>query len=255
MAAELLPLARRAGSAILSHYRRVSEVAWKEDRSPVTAADREAEAIIREGLLRLAPSFPVVAEEAVAGGEVPELGSGPFWLVDPLDGTREFLSANGEFTVNIALVEDRRPVLGLVLAPALGRGWLGIPGHGAFSVEEEGRRGIRVRTAQPGRLAAVVSRSHEDAATRAWLVRHRIARTVHAGSALKFCVLAEGRADVYPRFGPTMEWDTAAGQAVLEAAGGTVVTARGEPLRYRKPEFRNPAFIAYGGLSPFPSPS
>lgn len=248
---ELLAIARRAGEAILRIYEGEIETRAKADRSPVTAADEAAEAIILEALSRLTPEIPVVAEEAVAAGCLPQVGSGPFWLVDPLDGTREFLSRNGEFTVNIALVHDRRPVVGIVLAPALGVAWAGRHGKGAQRIDAKGTSAIRVRKADRQRLVAVASRSHRDPETDAWLCRHRIADTVSAGSSLKFCTLAEGRADVYPRFGPTMEWDTAAGQAVLEAAGGSVTTVEGEPLLYGKPGFRNPGFIAWGGLEPF----
>lgn len=247
----LLALARRAGEATLRYYRADTEVRSKGDASPVTAADEVAEAIILETLGRLYPQIPVVAEESVAAGRVPEVGGGPFWLVDPLDGTKEFLTQNGEFTVNIALVEDRRPVAGVVVAPAFGTAWTGMRGRGAHRHEPHGTSRISVRRADPARLVAVASRSHRDAETDAWLSRHGIADTVPAGSSLKFCTVAEGRADVYPRFGPTMEWDTAAGQAVLEAAGGRVLTVSGEPLVYAKPGFRNPGFIAWGGLEPF----
>ncbi len=248
----LLPLVQRAGAAILRHYAGEIETAYKADRSPVTAADQEAEEILVEGLRRLTPEIPVVAEEAVAAGRIPEVGDAPFWLVDPLDGTREFLSRNGEFTVNLGLVRGRRPVFGIVMAPARGCIWVGIADRGAFRREKGERVAIRVRAADPAQLVAVASRSHRDPETDAWLRAHAVARTISAGSSLKFCAVAEGRADVYPRFGPTMEWDTAAGHAVLAAAGGRVVTVTGEPLAYAKPGFRNPGFIAYGGLEPFP---
>jgi 3'(2'), 5'-bisphosphate nucleotidase len=248
---ELLAVARRAGEAILRIYAGEVERRAKADRSPVTAADEAAEEIILEALARLSPEVPVVAEESVAAGRVPDVGTRPFWLVDPLDGTREFLTKNGEFTVNIALVEDRVPTFGVVLAPALDVAWTGRRGHGAQRIDGEGPRPVAVRRADPARLVAVASRSHRDPETDAWLARHGIAETVPAGSSLKFCTVAEGRADVYPRFGPTMEWDTAAGQAVLEAAGGRVLTVDGGPLLYAKPEFRNPGFVAWGGLEPF----
>lgn len=252
---ELLELARRAGRAILRFYGGGTQARAKADASPVTVADEAAEAIILEALTKRYPEVPVVAEESVAAGRVPEVDGRPFWLVDPLDGTREFLTGNGEFTVNIALVEERRPALGVVVAPARAVAWTGVRGRGARRHDADGVRTIAVRPADSARLVAVASRSHRDAETDAWLARHGIVETVAAGSSLKFCAVAEGRADVYPRFGPTMEWDTAAGQAVLEAAGGRVVTVHGEPLLYAKPEFRNPGFVAYGGLEPFPPDS
>ncbi len=249
--AALLTIAQEAAAATLRFYEGETETRYKADRSPVTAADEAAEAIILEGLARLLPELPVIAEEEVAAGRIPDIGAGPFWLVDPLDGTKEFLSKNGEFTVNIGLVEEGRPVLGVVRAPALEVSWYAAEGHGAFRRDRGGERPIAVRRADPARLVAVASRSHRDAETDAWLRRHGIAETVAAGSSLKFCVIAEGGADVYPRFGPTMEWDTAAGHAVLAAAGGKVVTLEGAPLSYGKPSFRNPGFVAYGGLDPF----
>ncbi len=251
--AALLAVADRAAEATLRFYGGEAGTRYKADRSPVTDADEAAEAIILEELRRLTPEVPVIAEEAVAAGHVPETAGGLFWLVDPLDGTKEFLSGNGEFTVNIGLVEAGRPILGVVRAPALATSWYAAEGYGAYRRDREGERRIAVRRADPARLVAVASRSHRDAETDAWLSRHGIAETVAAGSSLKFCVIAEGRADVYPRFGPTMEWDTAAGHAVLSIAGGRVVTVEGEPLGYGKPAFRNPGFVAYGGLEPFPA--
>jgi 3'(2'), 5'-bisphosphate nucleotidase len=177
---------------------------------------------------------------------VPEVDDGLFWLVDPLDGTKEFISRNGEFTVNIALVEGRDPVLGVVLAPARGKVWWGAVGHGAMMRDAAGERPIAVRKRPAEGAVAVASRSHSDAATEAFLDEQRVAERISAGSSLKFCLVAEGRADLYPRFGPTMEWDTAAGNAVLAAAGGKVTTTDGAPFRYRKPGFRNPEFIASG---------
>ena len=251
----LLPLVARAAERILEIYAQDFDHRLKADRSPVTEADEAAEALILAGLQRLTPDWPVVAEEAVARGEVPRVEAGPFWLVDPLDGTREFLARRGEFTVNIGLARAGAVVLGVVAAPALGVCWYGAAGVGAFRREGDGEaRPIRVRPADPARLVAVASRSHRDAATDAWLQRHGIRETVAAGSSLKFCTVAEGRADVYPRFGRTMEWDTAAGQAVLEAAGGRVTTIDGARLTYGKPGFANPGFIAWGGLEPFAQP-
>jgi 3'(2'), 5'-bisphosphate nucleotidase len=242
----LVALADRAGAVILDHYGRETQARAKADRSPVTAADEAAEAVILAGLADLAPEIPVVAEEEVAAGRVPGLDSGPFWLVDPLDGTREFLSRNGEFTVNIALIEDRRPVLGVVTAPALDKAWWGAAGAGAWARDEGGTRPIAARPRPLRGVVALASRSHGDAETDAFLASEGVAGRINAGSSLKFCLLAEGVADLYPRFGPTMEWDTAAGHAVLAAAGGSVSTRDGAPLLYQKPGFRNPAFIARG---------
>jgi 3'(2'), 5'-bisphosphate nucleotidase len=242
---ELVALADAAGRVIMRHYHEGTEVSQKADKSPVTAADEAGEAIILEGLARLAPEIPVVAEEAVAKGHSPAVGDGPFWLVDPLDGTKEFIQKRGEFTVNIGLVEGRLPVLGVVLAPAIDTAWWGAVGHGATRRRAGVTERIAVRpTPGPGGLIAVASRSHRDAETDAWLAAHGITETIACGSSLKFCAVAEGRADVYPRFGPTMEWDTAAGHAVLRAAGGEVVTTQGAPFGYAKPDFRNPGFIA-----------
>lgn len=243
---EVIAIAERAGAVILEHYRGSIKARAKADASPVTAADEAGEAVILAGLRELAPGIPIVAEEEVAAGRMPELGDGPFWLVDPLDGTKEFLSRNGEFTVNIGLIESRQPVLGVVLAPAKGLAWWGTVGQGACRREDGAVARIRARPRPAKGMVAVASRSHRDAETDAWLKQQGIEDTVSAGSSLKFCLVAEGKADVYPRFGPTMEWDTAAGHAILRAAGGRVATTSGEPFLYHKPGFRNPGFIAYG---------
>ncbi len=247
--ADLLPkivtLADQAGGVIMDHYRGDIEVKTKADASPVTAADEAGEAVILEGLSKLAPKIPVVAEEKVAAGDIPDLDDGPFWLVDPLDGTKEFISKNGEFTVNIALVDSEGPVLGVVLAPAREKAWWGWRGHGAHMRDPAGNvTPIQVRPAPAGGLTAVASRSHSDAATEDFLDKAGVVERTSAGSSLKFCLVAEGRADLYPRFGPTMEWDVAAGHAVLLAAGGHVTTLDGAPFLYRKPDFRNAGFIA-----------
>lgn len=243
---QLLALADRAGAVILEHYAGDTAVSTKADQSPVTAADDAAERVILAGLRELTPEIPVVAEEAVSRGEIPDLGKGTFWLVDPLDGTREFISKNGEFTVNIGLVEDGRPVLGVVTAPAKGLAWWGAVGRGAWRREHDQVSTIGVRAKPDAGQVAVASRSHRDAATDSYLAERGIEDTVSAGSSLKFCLVAEGKADVYPRFGTTMEWDTAAGHAVLSAAGGKVAAVSGEPLAYAKPSFRNPGFVAEG---------
>ena len=244
---EIVALAERAGAVILEYYQGDVAVRAKADTSPVTAADEAAEAVILARLAELTPDIPVVAEETVAAGHVPDLDAGPFWLVDPLDGTKEFLSRNGEFTVNIALIEGREPILGVVLAPARARVWWGARGKGATTRDAEGRtRPIAVRAAPENGLVAIASRSHRDPETQAFLDQAGVAECISAGSSLKFCLVAEGRADLYPRFGRTMEWDVAAGHAVLSAAGGRVTTRDGAPFCYRKPGFENPAFIARG---------
>jgi 3'(2'), 5'-bisphosphate nucleotidase len=243
----MVAIADEAGKIVLEHYAEGTEVRTKADASPVTAADEAAETLILAGLDRLAPKIPVVAEERVSQGDIPDLADGRFFLVDPLDGTKEFLTRNGEFTVNIALIEGDRPRMGVVLAPARGLAWWGLVGEGAHRQEGDEVRPIGVRPRPEGGLVAIASRSHRDAATEAFLERAGVSETISAGSSLKFCLVAEGRADVYPRFGPTMEWDTAAGQAVLEAAGGRVTTPDGAPFRYQKPDFRNGPFVAWGG--------
>jgi 3'(2'), 5'-bisphosphate nucleotidase len=242
---DIVALADRAGAVIMEHYRGEVEVKTKADASPVTAADEAGEAVILEGLATLTPAIPVVAEEKVAAGDIPDLDAGPFWLVDPLDGTKEFISKNGEFTVNIALIGNEGPVLGVVLAPARERAWWGLLGAGAYVRDADGQATpIQVRTAPARGLTAVASRSHSDAATEAFLDKVGATERMSAGSSLKFCLVAEGKADIYPRFGPTMEWDVAAGHAVLVAAGGHVTTLDGAPFVYRKPDFRNSGFIA-----------
>ncbi len=239
-------LAEQAGAEVLSVYETAFRVRDKEDASPVTDADERAERVILAGLARLAPEIPVVAEESVAAGHVPDVSGGRFFLVDPLDGTREFVSRNGEFTVNVALVQAGRPVAGVVHLPALGETYFS-DGSGAFRSRGGGApEAIRCRPPAPDGLVVVASRSHRDERTDAFLRGYRVKRLISAGSSLKLCRLAEGAADMYPRLGRTMEWDIAAGQAVLEAAGGSVRTLDGHPLRYGKPGFDNPHFVARG---------
>ncbi len=240
-----------AGERILEIYDEPLEVRRKDDSSPVTEADEEGERIILAGLGPLTPDIPVVAEESVAAGQIPDISGGTFWLVDPLDGTKEFISHNGEFTVNIALIHDRRPVLGIVYAPAAGRLFIGLEDHASAEIKPQGgdwgpAEPICVRRPPQGGLTVVASRSHRDAQTEAFIETLDVGEIKSAGSSLKLCLVAAGEADIYPRFGPTMEWDIAAGHAVLAAAGGTLVTAEGKPFTYAKPDFRNPGFIAYG---------
>ena len=241
-------LARTAAQEIMRIYAGDLGERTKADKSPVTDADHVAEEIIVRGLRALTPDTPVVAEEEMAAGRVPKLNGGPFWLVDPLDGTKEFIKRNGEFTVNIALIEDGRPTLGIVLAPATETLWRGAAGLGADKSDKGGAfTAITTRRAPPGGLVACASRSHAIYSDLdIWFRSNNltVADRVQAGSSLKFCLIAEGKADIYPRFGPTNEWDTAAGQGVLEAAGGEVVTTDGRPLAYGKPRFSNPHFIA-----------
>lgn len=247
-------LALAAGRIVLEVYGRDFSVTAKDDASPVTEADQRAEALITPALQALLPAVPVVAEEAATAGlsrTADALGN-RFWLVDPLDGTREFIDRNGEFTVNVALVEDGQPVLGVVLAPALGRLYLGARGVGAFVQQGDdagSRRAIACRPPPARGLTVLASRSHADrAALDAFLAPYRVAQFVSAGSSLKLCRIAEGEADLYPRLGRTMEWDIAAGQAVLEAAGGQVRDLQGRPLRHGKPGFENPHFVASGPI-------
>jgi 3'(2'), 5'-bisphosphate nucleotidase len=238
---------RDAGAAIRAVRRRGFEVERKGDESPVTEADRAAEAIILAGIARLAPGLAVIAEEEVAAGRVPAVG-GSFFLVDPLDGTKEFVRGGDDYTVNIGLVVDGTPVLGLVYAPEQDRLFAGLVGATAYVEGPAGiRADLKVRTpAQP--MVVVASKSHLNAATVAYLekVAPGTERT-SVGSSLKFCLVAEGRADFYPRLSPTSEWDTAAGHAVLLAAGGRVDGPDGQRLRYGKPLFLNKGFTATSG--------
>jgi len=247
---QVLRIAQDAGQAIMAIYNTLSgaagEVSYKADGSPLTQADLAAHRVIARGLAQLTPDVPVVSEEDSAS-EVFRKPTGRFWLVDPLDGTKEFVARNGEFTVNIALIEDGRPVLGVVVAPALGQSYWGSAGQDAWRDAGGKVEPIHVATAQQraGRPVRVLaSKSHLNEETRAYLQQLGPHELVQAGSSLKFCRMAEGSADLYPRLGPTCEWDTAAGQAVLEAAGGAVQDRHGAPLCYGKPTSANPAFVA-----------
>jgi 3'(2'), 5'-bisphosphate nucleotidase len=246
-------IALEAGRAIMAVRGSPADVRSKPDGSPVTQADIEADRIITQRLATLLPDIPVVTEEATETHGFS--GSGRFILVDPLDGTREFSSGRDEFTVNIALIERSAPVVGAVYAPALNR--LYLAGASAFRAELRpteampalsAMRSLRTRAVSTEALRAVASHSHLDAATRHWLETRSIGDLRSTGSSLKFCIIAEGEADVYPRLAPTMEWDTAAGHAVLAAAGGCVVGIDGAPLGYGKSAagFRNQPFVAWG---------
>jgi 3'(2'), 5'-bisphosphate nucleotidase len=249
--------ALEAGRAAHDIYHGGFEVHAKADDSPVTAADHLAEEIILRHLARHAPDIPVVAEEQAAGGNIPQVAA-EFFLVDPLDGTKEFVHRRGDFTVNIALIRAGVPALGVVYAPATGQLFaadVGAARAARAGVDPAdpvaaGLRPIHVRAVPAAGLTAVASRSHRTPETDAYLARYPIADLVAVGSSLKFCLVAAGEADLYPRLGPTMEWDTAAGHAVLSAAGGQVAAADGQPLRYGKPQFRNPWFVASGAFAP-----
>lgn len=241
---ELARIAAAAGQVVMSHYGQV-QARLKSDRSPVTDADQQAEALILRELAAAFPGIAVIAEEETAAGRVAAIGA-EFFLVDPLDGTSEFLSGNGEFTVNIARIVDGVPVAGVVFAPARGRMFAG-DANGAYELDGAlAARKIMVRAAPASGLVAVGSRSHNDAQTDAFLKNFNVHTFVAAGSSLKFCLVAAGEADIYARHGRTMEWDTAAGDAVLRAAGGSMTLWDGAPFRYGKPGFENPPFVARG---------
>jgi len=240
-------LTREAGEVILPYYRAEIAVDDKADGSPVTAADRAADALIVPALKALTPDVPVVSEESVEAGDIPDVSGGRFWLVDPLDGTKEFINKRNDFTVNIGLIWDGVPVLGAVHTPVDGLVWAGALGHGAWEETGAGARSaITVRAPGPDGLVIVASRSHRNPELEAYIGTMTVKQSVSRGSALKFCLVARGEADLYPRTGPTMEWDTAAGHAVLLAAGGSMTKFDGTPFDYAKPEFRNGHFIARG---------
>ncbi|MEJ0084146.1 MAG: 3'(2'),5'-bisphosphate nucleotidase CysQ [Pseudomonadota bacterium] len=253
MLQSLIHSAQRAGAAIMAVYATDFAVRDKADASPVTVADEAAEKILLADLAAIAPGVPVVAEEAVAAGHVPVVAD-RFFLVDPLDGTREFVSHRDEFTVNVALIEAGEPVLGVVFAPArreLYWGDVKAGRAGSIDADPDGTMpslgaSIAARVAPAHGLTAVASRSHRTPETDAFLTNYSIAEFRSIGSSLKFCLVAAGQADIYPRIGTTMEWDTAAGHAVLLAAGGRVTGLDGEPFRYGKPGFRNGNFVAWG---------
>ena len=251
----MVDAALEAGHAAHEIYKSGFEVERKADDSPVTAADHAAEAIILDHLRKAAADIPIVAEEEVAAGRLPDFDQELF-LVDPLDGTKEFIQRNGDFTVNIALVRGGDPVLGVVYAPVTNTLYIGdveagrayrarpLPGTKHSTTREP----IKVRKAPEAGLTVVVSRSHSTPETETYLKQYRVAERVSVGSSLKFCLVAAGEADLYPRLGPTMEWDTAAGHAVLVAAGGSVLAPGGGAMTYGKSGLRNTHFIAGGEL-------
>ncbi|MFQ3667114.1 MAG: 3'(2'),5'-bisphosphate nucleotidase CysQ [Sphingomonadaceae bacterium] len=241
-----LEAAMRAAGATIERLKAEGvEARDKADRSPVTIADEAAETILAAAVRAVEPQALIIGEEAAAAGHLPP-PSGRFWLIDPLDGTRDFLGGREGYTVNLGLVVDGNPVFGLVLHPPSGRLWTGSSSLGAERVEANGTRTPIAARALPQAPALVVSHSHLDDRTAAWADAVPGATRTSAGSSIKFCLLAEGTADAYPRYGPTMEWDTAAADAVLRAAGGATFDEGGQPFRYGKPGYRNAPFLAVG---------
>ncbi|WP_182310224.1 3'(2'),5'-bisphosphate nucleotidase CysQ [Aeromonas media] len=241
----LEPIARAAGDAILAIYRQPFAVEYKQDESPLTAADQGAHEVIVQALARLTPDIPVLSEESDAQTMQARCSWSRYWLVDPLDGTKEFVSRNGEFTVNIALIDHGRPVWGLVYAPVLDKLWYGGKGIGAWRVADGKHEAIQTRPHGDGEAWRVVgSRNHLSQETLDYLAPFGEIELVSMGSSLKFCIIAEGGAELYPRLAPTCEWDTAAAQAVLEGAGGSVTQLDGTALAYNKPDILNPWFVA-----------
>ncbi len=258
LAEGLLSVALAAARVQMAHFGTGVEVERKADHSPVTAADRQAEEIILAGLARVAPGVPVIAEEEVAAGRIPTI-TGPFFLVDPLDGTKGFIKGRPEFTINIGLIEARVPVFGLLYAPALADFYVTLasdeaanarlePTSSVRSLAECGLRPLRTRVPDPHALVALTSQSHLNRATEGFLNSYNVIERRALASSLKFGLIAKGEADFYPRVGPTCEWDTAAGHAVLVAAGGAVTNIDGAPLLYGNADraFENPDFVAWG---------
>ncbi|MBV8168918.1 MAG: 3'(2'),5'-bisphosphate nucleotidase CysQ [Alphaproteobacteria bacterium] len=243
----VIAIARAAGDEILRHYGDDIASRRKSDGSPVTDADHAAEAVIVAGLQKLEPGVAIVSEEQAAAGHAPDVADAPFWCVDPLDGTKEFIARTGEFVVCIARIVRGAPMLGVVHAPVGAVSFAGTGGQAIKVLADGTRHAIRVRAVPAQGAVALDSRSHRDGAELdRWLAARGVTERRICGSALKFGLVAEGAADYYARFGPTSEWDTAAGHAVLVAAGGTVTQHDGSPLRYAKPRFLNPGFIARG---------
>ena len=250
---QLVTLAHRAGEAVMKFYSQEElGTTYKEFDSPLTCADIASHDLIVEQLQALTPSVPVLSEESKAVPYHVRQAWRTFWLVDPLDGTKEFIKRNGEFTVNIALIEDGRPVFGIVHAPALGVAYLGARGLGAFKQTAQNQmQQIQVAQCELKRLKVVVSRSHAGDEVERFLDKIAPLECLSIGSSLKICLVAEGEAHLYPRLGPTMEWDTAAAQCVVEMAGGAITDLAGHTLKYNKPDLHNPHFIV-SGTSDFP---
>jgi 3'(2'), 5'-bisphosphate nucleotidase len=256
LAEALLSVALAAARVQMAHFAAGVTVETKADHSPVTVADRESEDIILAGLARVAPGIPVVSEEAAAVGRIPSTGDS-FFLVDPLDGTKPFIRGSPQFTINIALIAMRQPVFGLVYAPAIPDFYVTIgpneavaarlpPSTAAQSLADCDLEPLRTRVPDPNAIGALTSQTHSNKATQRFLDRYHVVESRAVSSSLKFGLIARGEADIYPRTGDTSEWDTAAGHAVLAAAGGAVTTLDGEPFLYGKPGFLNPGFVAWG---------
>ena len=245
---EVRALAKHAGEKILEIYNTEFSVQEKDDKSPLTAADMASHKTIVAGLQSLSPDIPVLSEESAKIPYQERAGWHTYWLIDPLDGTKEFIKRNGEFTVNIALIHDGVPVLGVVHVPVTGVCYAACEGKGAIKATPgEGDKAIRVRALSDGPVAVVGSRSHQGDSLKAYLAKLGDHEIVSMGSSLKICLVAEGKADIYPRLGPTSEWDTAAAQAVVEQAGGSVVTLDGKPMKYnQKEDILNPYFMVIG---------
>jgi 3'(2'), 5'-bisphosphate nucleotidase len=247
---ELTAIAARAAEAILALAHR-SDARTKADGSPVTAADEAAEAIICEGLRRMSLGLPIISEEQAAQKKPEPIESGSYFLVDPLDGTREFVAGRDEYTVNIALMTEREPQLGIICAPAAGTIWRGIVGKGADRIEGAVTNrpvAIHVRPRPRDEVTVMTSRSHLDARTQVFVKALPRVTTIQIGSSVKFCWIADGKADLYPRLAPTHDWDIAAGHAILQAAGGSVTTPDGAPVVYGTKELLIPAFVGRGGV-------
>lgn len=240
-------LAKSAGKEIMKIYKTDFAVETKADSSPVTEADKIAEDLITSGIREgITASYPVIGEEAFAAGTAPEIGSSPFWLVDALDGTKSFVSKNDQFTVNIALIDGGRPVLGVIHAPALGDTYWGGP-IGAFAeYSGEEAKSISCRKPDDAGLVVVASLNHRSPELEEYIAELKVKSSTSAGSSLKFCLVADGSADIYPRLGRTMEWDIAAGHAIVNAAGGSVLKLDGSPMTYAKAGLENPDFIVRG---------
>ncbi len=253
-------LALAGAKAAMKHYGRIGDVRLKADATPLTAADLEVDEILCAGLAARFPEIAIVTEERAASHEAAQAEQ-PFFLIDPIDGTKEFIGRHDDFTINIALIENGDPVAGVVCAPALGRLYVAASGVGAqqcsftcASSTPDPSRPVEPRRPDNEKLTVVASRSHLSAATQAFIDANHVDELKSVGSSLKFCLVACGKADLYPRFSPTMEWDTAAGHAVLAAAGGIVADIGGAPLKYGKPDFRNPSFIAHAPGVSFATP-
>ncbi len=247
LVAAVCEVAREAGKATLQFYGGAVSVERKGDDSPLTAADKASHTLILDALRRLTPDIPVLSEESSEMDVAERRKWSTFWLVDPLDGTKEFIKGTGEFTVNIALISGTEPVLGVVHVPVTGVTYWGRQGGGAFKVHPgEEPVALHTRAAHLDRLVIVASKDHAGPCVETLLRRLTSASTTSLGSSLKFCLVAEGRADFYPRLQPTCEWDTAAAQCVLEAAGGAVTDTEGQRLTYNKERITNPSFLAFG---------